>query len=173
MNLAHAWTRTRLLRSIVLASAIAVLPFASASASAEGEPCQLLSATQVATALSKSDKGFTTQRGRSLLRGVRNFQCTYTNPDLHMLLVLVEVAADANALDAIKPAYSKAFLRESGATQPGIGEASWLFRAPDGALRLKIVQGMKVIELALETPDARQRADALVDLGKAVAAKVK
>ena len=135
-------------------------------------PCELLSRAQVATVLPEPDAGFTTARGRSLLPGVRNFQCSWSNPANDSFYLVFEIAADDDAFDAIKPRERAAYVRDLGAREPGIGQESWIYQDRDGSLRFKIVQDRKVIDLRLESADAPSREAALIELGRIVAERL-
>ena len=136
------------------------------------DPCHLLTGAQVATVLHDPDSGFATARGRSLLPGVRNFQCSWSNPADDAFYLVFEIAADDAAFDAIKPTERAAYVRDLGAREPGLGEESWIYEDRDGSLRFRIVQNRKVIDLHLESADAPLRESALIDLGRIVAERL-
>ncbi len=132
-------------------------------------PCELLTSEQVATVLPEADAGFTTARGRSLLPGVRNFQCSWSNPADDAFYLVFEIAADDEAFAAIKPTQRAAYVRDMGAREPGIGDESWIYEDRDGSLRFRILQNRKVIDLHLQSADAPSREPALIELGRIVA----
>lgn len=135
-------------------------------------PCELLTRDQVATVLPEPDAGFATARGRSLLPGVRNFQCSWSNPATDSFYLVFEIAENDAAFESIKPKERAAYVRDLGAREPGIGEESWIYEDRDGSLRFKIVQNRKVIDLHLESADAPSRESALVELGRIVAERL-
>lgn len=135
-------------------------------------PCELLTRQQVATVLPDADAGFATARGRSLLPGVRNFQCSWSNPEDASFYLVFEIAADDQAFDTIKPKERAAYVRDLGAREPGLGEESWIYEDRGGSLRFKIVQNRKVIDLHLESADAPSRESALIELGRIVAERL-
>lgn len=135
-------------------------------------PCEMLTSEQVATVLPDPDSGFATARGRSLLPGVRNFQCSWSNPANDSFYLVFEIAADDEAFEAIKPTQRAAYVRDLGAREPGLGEESWIYEDRDGSLRFKIVQNRKVIDLHLESADAPSRESALIELGRIVAERL-
>lgn len=75
----------RVLRPRVVLGFPAVLLTLAASWRGDIKPCELLTPAQVSTVLPKSDKGFVAANGESLIQGVKSYQCSYVNPEAHLL----------------------------------------------------------------------------------------
>jgi len=140
----------------------------SESAGSAGiKPCELLSKAQVATVLPEPDDGFQAHAGGSLIKGVDAYQCSYSNPAMNILTVILNVAAEDERFEDIKPG---SVIRE-GSRKVDVGDGGWL-RSEDDDMKLTAVKGRTVIDLELMAPKARDKADALVALARAVAAKL-
>jgi len=140
----------------------------SESAGSAGiKPCELLSKAQVATVLPEPDDGFQAHAGGSLIKGVDAYQCSYSNPAMNILTVILNVAAEDERFEDIKPG---SVIRE-GSRKVDVGDGGWL-RSEDDDMKLTAVKGRTVIDLELMAPKARDKADALVELARAVAAKL-
>jgi len=138
-----------------------------AAGSAGIKPCELLSKAQVATVLPEPDDGFQAHAGGSLIKGVDAYQCSYSNPAMNILTVILNVAAEDERFEDIKPG---SVIRE-GSRKVDVGDGGWL-RSEDDDMKLTAVKGRTVIDLELMAPKARDKADALVALARAVAAKL-
>ena len=138
-----------------------------AAGSAGIKPCELLSKAQVATVLPEPDDGFQAHAGGSLIKGVDAYQCSYSNPAMNILTVILNVAAEDERFEDIKPG---SVIRE-GSRKVDVGDGGWL-RSEDDDMKLTAVKGRTVIDLELMAPKARDKADALVELARAVAAKL-
>jgi hypothetical protein len=130
------------------------------------KPCELLSKAQVATVLPEPDDGFQAHAGGSLIKGVDAYQCSYSNPATNILTVILNVAADDERFEDITPG---SLIREG--RKVDVGDGGWL-RGEDDHIKLTAVKGRTVIDLELMAPKAREKADALVELARAVAAKL-
>jgi len=140
----------------------------SESAGSAGiKPWELLSKAQVATVLPEPDDGFQAHAGGSLIKGVDAYQCSYSNPAMNILTVILNVAAEDERFEDIKPG---SVIRE-GSRKVDVGDGGWL-RSEDDDMKLTAVKGRTVIDLELMAPKARDKADALVALARAVAAKL-
>lgn len=146
-----------------------VAPILSLAAAPPGDlkPCELLTLAQVATVLPNSAPGWVAASGASLIPGVKSYQCTYINPATHGLTVIVTAAEDDAAFAKIAPSES----RHEDDKPAAIGDRGWVFGEADD-LKVAAVKGRTLIDLELTAPGAGQKADALVELARAVAKKV-
>jgi hypothetical protein len=62
-------------------------------------------------------------------------------------------------------------VRPEGSRQVAVGDGGWL-RGEDDDVKLTAIKGRTVIDLELMAPHARDKADALVELARVVAAKL-
>lgn len=145
----------------------------AAAGSDDGEgrgPCALLGADQVSTVLPGHDGGSVAADGGSLIKGVDSYQCSYARvegTDLRLFTVIVHKAHDDAAFEEIRPGKST---HEDD--QPvEAGDAAWVY-GDDQDLKLKMLKGRSIVELELMAPDAATRKDAVVELARALAAKV-
>jgi len=157
----------RVLRPRVVLGFPAALLTLAASWRGDIKPCELLTPVQVSTVLPKSDKGFVAANGESLIQGVKSYQCSYVNPEAHLLTVVVTVAADEASFVKIAPSES----RHEDHRKIAVGDAGWVFGDPN-ELKLEVIKGRTLIDLHLMAPGAQQQADQLVELARAVAKKV-
>ena len=131
------------------------------------EPCKLLSMAQVATVLPKSAPGWVAANGESLIPGVKSYQCSYIDPAMSGLTVIVTVAENDAAFEKIAPSKS----RHEDHRGVDVGDRGWVFGEPDD-LKLAAVKGRTLVDLELTAPGAAAKADALVELARAVAKQV-
>ena len=150
----------------VLALVAAALTLAAAP-SGDIKPCELLTPAQVATVLPKSQPGYVAADGQSLLKGVKSYQCSYINEAMNTLTVVVTVAEDDAAFEKIKPSKSK----YEDDRPVAIGDQGWVY-GEENDLKVAAVKGRTLINLELMAPGAGGKADALVELARAVAKKV-
>lgn len=133
--------------------------------------CSLLSAAQVASVLPGSDAGDASDGGGSLIDGVESRQCSYMvvrGADLDLLTVMLTVARDDALFEQIKVT-GFAFDEEDAVP---VGDGGWT--KTDGADQFAVVanKGRSVLRVELMAPGARGKADQLVALAQAVAAKL-
>jgi hypothetical protein len=159
--------RSRLLRSRVDLALLAVPLTLTASWRGDIKPCELLTPAQVSTVLPKADKGFVAANGESLIPGVKSYQCSYVNPETHLLTVVVTVAADDASFAKIAPSASS----HEDHRKVAVGDGGWVFGDPND-LKVEAVKGRTLIDLHVMAPGAQQKADQLVELARAVAKKV-
>ena len=157
----------RVLRPRVVLAFPAVLLTIAASWRGEIKPCELLTPAQVSTVLPKSDKGFVAANGESLIQGVKSYQCSYVNPEAHLLTVVVTVAADDASFVKIAPSTS----RHEDHRKIAVADSGWVFGEPND-LKVEVIKGRTLVDLHLMAPGAQQKADQLVELARAVAKKV-
>jgi hypothetical protein len=120
-------------------------------------PCNLLKSEQVEGILPGHDGGHSPLSGGSLMDGIDSYQCTYTNDQSEILLVLLHVAADKAKLDWIK-SHSVSLTKEIS-----IGDGGWI---STDATEIKLVatKGLKVVKLQLISSKAEQKNDRLIEL---------
>ena len=139
----------------------------SASSSNAIEPCRLATAEQVANVLPNHDGGSVAHAGASLLKGIDAYQCSYLNPETDLLTVIVHVAADQERFGAIKK--SGSFHGDHRAVP--IADAAWVWGEGDN-MKVQVEKGLTILDLELTAKNAAARADALVDLARAVSGKI-
>jgi hypothetical protein len=146
-----------------------VAPALTLAAAPPGDikPCELLTPAQVATVLPKFAPGWVAANGESLITGVKSYQCSYIDPATNGLTVIVTVAVDDAAFEKIAPSKSM----HEDHRQVVIGDRGWVFGEEDD-LKVAAVKGRTLIDLELMAPGAGRKADALVELARAVAKKV-
>jgi len=142
----------------------------SNGASSAIAPCELLTAAEVATVLPGSDEGMTVKSGGSMIEGVDSYQCSYSNDDLDLLTVIVNVATDIAQFVQIEPKRPMSELYDE-IREIEVGDGGWLYGDPT-EMQLTAGQGDAVIELELMTADAGERGDAIVALGDDIAKRI-
>jgi len=150
------------------APASAVNQAASPAARKGLQPCEILATAHVADVLPGAMAGTPTHAGGSLIQGVDAYQCAYTNAAGDLFTLILNVAADDAAFEAIKPGSAV----QEGRQQVGVGDAGWLSVAAD-EVKLKAVQGRTVIDLELMATGASGKSSLIVALGQAVASKIR
>lgn len=150
------------------ANAPAKAPSSASESSAGIEPCELLSAEEVASVLPDASTGMTTHSGQSLIEGVDAYQCSYTNPAGDLLTVILNVAVDDARFAEIRPGSAVRENREPVEA----GDEGWMSVAAD-EVKVKAIQGRAVIDVDLMASDAAGKATQLVALAEAVASKLK
>ena len=131
-------------------------------------PCELLTPDQLETILPGHDEGFVAHAGGSLIKGVDSYQCSYSADNGGLFTVILTVAVDDKRFEKIKPdhwLYSKD-------RKVNVGAGGWLFGEEDD-MKLKAVKGHTVIKLELLANNAKDKADALIELASAIAQKIK
>lgn len=156
--------RPRLLGALALVAPILSHP---AAPLADLKPCELLTMAQVATVLPTSAPGWVAASGESLIPGVKSYQCSYIDPATNGLTVVVTVAENDAAFVKIAPSKS---MHEDHKPVP-LADRGWVF-GEDDDLKVAAVKGRTLIDLELTAPGAGLKADALVELARAVAKKV-
>lgn len=142
-----------------------------ASRSSEAiDPCDLLTAEQVATVLTGSDEGMAVKTGGSMIEGVDSYQCSYSNTDLDLLTVTIHVATDNILFTEIEPRRPMSELYDE-IREIEVGDGGWLYGGPT-EMKLTAGHGDAVIELELMTAGAGESGGALVALGDVVASQI-
>lgn len=159
--------RPSLLRPYVVLAFLPVLLTLTASWRGDIKPCELLTPAQVSTVLPKPDEGFVAANGESLIKGVKSYQCSYVNPEAHLLTVVVTVAADDASFAKIAPSASS----HEDHRKIAVGSGGWVFGEGD-ELKVAVVKGRTLVDLHLMAPGAQQKADQLVELARVVTQKV-
>lgn len=137
-------------------------------------PCGMLTPAQVVAVLPGADGGFATARGRELVPGVRQYQCTYSDPDANLFIAAWDVAATDEQFASIRPGESSRYVRELGAVMVTVGDGGyWVQRSPDAPLELKATIGRTVISLEAHVPNEPARVDALVAAATALAGRLR
>jgi hypothetical protein len=132
------------------------------------EVCKLLSEEQVRGVLPDLVGNMRVANGESLMKTVESYQCSHVNKSAEGgLIVEVHFAADDASFKLITIASELDTARKLD-----IGDASWLY-PKDGGLNVTVHQGRTLIDVHLFTKDAAQREQALTELARAVAARVK
>lgn len=145
----------------------------SSGASAGIEPCDLLSAGQVATVLTDADEGFVAKAGGSLIEGVDSYQCSYSNPDTDLFTLILTVAVDDERFEDIEPNPStRRDMFPDSFREVDVGDRGWVSGQPDD-MKLTAIQGRTVIDLELMASDAGEKTEALTALGATVASQVR
>lgn len=134
--------------------------------SGRAQPCELLSAEQIATVLPGADAGYVAARGGSLIEGIDSYQCSYSDPEMNMLLVMFHTAATDALFDEIKPKDPTWIVGEANVQPVQIGDGGWVYTSDD--LKLTASRGRLVIELALDSPNEAEQGTALTNLGSAL-----
>jgi hypothetical protein len=132
------------------------------------QPCRLLTGEQVARVLPEHDDGFVAKQGGSLIEGVDAYQCSYSNPPGDLLTVILNVAADAERFEKIKPS---GFAMGSDAKALEVADGGWLRGEADDT-KVTVLKDLTVIDLELLAADAGQKTEALVELARQVASRV-
>ena len=138
----------------------------SADGSGKLDPCTLLTEAQVRAIVPDLEGSFVAHAGASLLEGVEAYQCSYANKSAQGLTVILNVAADVPRFEQIK--------RSSDFYSAGkpleIGDAAWVYG--EHSNKVTVYKHLTVIDLNLDTADAAQRTESLIELARQVAAKV-
>lgn len=120
-------------------------------------PCELLNSEQVESVLPGHDSGYSPLTGGSLIDGIKSYQCTYTNDQSEILLVILHVAADKQKLEWIK-SHTVSLTKEIN-----IGDGGWI-SSDSTEIKLVATKGLKVIKLNLISLQAEQKKDKLIKL---------
>lgn len=131
------------------------------------DPCKLLSDEQVRVVVPKLTGSMVTHSGGSLIQGVDAYQCAYVDAEANGLNVILNIAADEALFAEIKGSSS----RYENADKVDIGDEAWVYPRDQG-LNVTVHKGFTVIDLELSGPDATQKSKELVELARAVTAKV-
>ncbi len=139
---------------------------AERSSAAKGgiQPCRLLTSAQVATVLPGHDDGMVTNSGGSFMKGVDDYQCSYTNRETHLLTVVLNVAQNEERFSWIKP--SEGTHREH--RKIDVGDAGWVYGTAND-LKVEAVKGLTVIDLELMGPGAQEKSAAMIELARVIA----
>jgi hypothetical protein len=140
---------------------------ASSASGGSIQPCKLLTAAQVATAIPNPSAGFVANAGGSLIEGVDAYQCSYTNDAANVLTVILNVAVDDARFEKIKPSPSL----HSDHREIGIGDAAWLYGDENDA-KVEVVKGRTIIDLELRAPGATGKSEALMELARLVVQQI-
>ena len=135
----------------------------STPASGKIQPCKLLTAAQVATVLPDHDDGMVALAGGSLMKGVDAYQCSYSNKDMNILTVVLNVAENEERFSWIKP--SEGSHRDDRKIE--IGDAGWAYGDADD-LKVRVVKGLTVIDLELMAPGAQGKSAAMIELARVI-----
>lgn len=146
----------------IVAAAVAVI-LAPAHAP---DPCKLLTKAQVETVLPHNDGGMVVHSGGSLIAGVDAYQCSYANDAADVFTVVLNIAADDQHFDKIRPHFDA-----DDAARVPVGEGGWL-RGDPNDLKLTAVKGRTVLDLELLATGAKAKGPALIALAQAVIARL-
>ncbi len=128
-------------------------------------PCELLTDAEVTTVLPNHMSGDVDHAGPALIDGVNAYQCSWMDQEVHMLIVVVNSARDDATFAEIKPT----MWGDNDAKKLALGDGGWVRGEPDD-MKVTVLKGHFVLDLELMSPDAAQKADALVALAKAALA---
>jgi len=131
------------------------------------DPCAFLSNEQVATVLPGHDGGIVARSGGSLIEGIDAYQCSYSARGADSLVVIFNLAVDDERFAELRPSS----LAIEGARTLEIADGGWL-RGEGDHVRITFLKGRTRIDLRLMVAGAEGSADALVELGHAIAAQV-
>jgi hypothetical protein len=143
---------------------------ASAAAEPSGqkiEPCQMLTDDQVATVVAGAT-GMTVSSGGSLLAEMDDYQCTWVNTDTHSLILIVHQAHSDSSFALVRPDPA----RFAEARTVSVGDGGWFRTNPQGNPEVTATKGRSLIILELDSPDKTARTEALIELARAVAARL-
>lgn len=127
----------------------------------ETAPCELLNSEQIESILPGHDDGYSPLTGGSLMAGIDSYQCTYTNDQSEILLVLLHVAADKEKLEWVK-SHTVSLTKEIN-----IGDGGWI-SSDTTEVKLVATKGFKVIKLQLISPKATQKTDTLIKIASSL-----
>ena len=133
------------------------------------EVCKLLSDAQVRSVVPDLADTRVASNGESLMKTVESYQCSHVNTSAEGLIVEVHFAADDQSFRQITGGGPDRFETEK---KLDIGDASWIY-PKDNRMIVTVHQGRTLVELLLNTKDAAQKGQALTELARAVAAKVR
>ena len=133
------------------------------------EVCKLLSDAQVRGVVPDLADSMVASNGESLMKTVESYQCSHVNASAEGLIVEVHFAADDKSFRQITGGGADRFETEK---KLDIGDASWIY-LKDGRMIVTVHQGRTLVELLLNTKDAAQKGQALTELARTVAAKVR
>ncbi len=139
------------------------------SAAEDRGPCALLSAAEVATVLPGHDGGSVAANGGSLIEGVDSYQCSYTHvegADVRLFTLIVHEAVNDAAFQQVRPGESV----HADDQAVDAGDDAWVYGTADD-LKLRMLQGRRIVELNLMLPDAASRQGALIELARVLAAR--
>lgn len=128
-------------------------------------PCNLLNSEQVESVLPGHDSGYSPISGGSLMNGIDSYQCTYTNDQSGILMVILHIAADKEKLDWIK-SHSVSLTKEIN-----IGDGGWI-SSDTTEIKLVATKGLKVIKLQLISSEANKKKDRLIKLASDLLVKL-
>lgn len=128
------------------------------------DPCALVTDEQVATVLPGHDGGFVAKAGGSLVEGIDAYQCSYSTDEADLLTVILNVAVDEERFETLKPSS----LVMGDAREIDVGDRGWV-RGEYDDMKVTVLKGLTRIDLELMSSNAGDKADALVDLARAVA----
>ncbi len=128
-------------------------------------PCELLNSEQVESILPGHDEGYSPLSGGSLMDGIDSYQCTYTNDQSGILLVILHIAADKEKLDWIK-SHSVSLTKEIN-----IGDGGWI-SSDTTEIKIVATKGLKVIKLQLISSEANKKKDKLIKLASDLLTKL-
>jgi hypothetical protein len=153
------------------ASAVRAVGISQASGSGRKpriEVCKLLSDEQVRGVVPDLAGSMVVSSGESLIKTVESYQCSHVNASAQGLIVEVHFAADAASFKQMAGGSN----RFETAKKLDIGDASWMY-PKDNGLTVTVHQGRTLVELHLNTKDSAQKGQALTELARTVAAKLK
>ncbi len=142
-------------------------PPAAAQTDAGMNPCELVTLEQVQTVLPGASPGTTPHSGGSLIEGIDAYQCSYVDPAGELLTVILNVARTPEKFAEIAPGNA---VRENR-RRVDVAQEGWLVAGAD-EVKLKSVQGLTVFDVDLLATEASGREAQLVELARAVAARL-
>lgn len=143
-------------------------PASSQSASRSLQPCKLLTEAQVRTVLPDLADSSDMSVGNSFVKSIQSYQCSHISTNAAgMLIVIVNIATSEESFTTLKGSNKP----PDEARKVDIADGGWVY-PKDRGLGALVLKGHAVIHLDLDTKDAAQKSDALVELARVVAAKV-
>jgi len=133
--------------------------------------CSILSSDQVSTVLPGHDGGVVTHSGGSMMEGVDSYQCSYTseqNGDYRVFTLVISVASGDEQMAKIKPSGTLHGENQRAA----IADGAFISDHMDDEIGITVVKGLKKADLDLSAPAAAAMRGPMLQLTKAVAAKL-
>ena len=140
----------------------------SQTASKSLEPCKLLTAPQVGTVLPDVADSSDMSVGTSFVKSIQSYQCSHVGKNADMLIVIVNIAANEESFRTLR----ESNMPPDEARKVDIADGGWVY-PKNQDLEVLVLKGRAVIHLDLDTKDAAQKSDALVELARTVAARVR
>lgn len=147
-------------------------PVQKASKAASGGACSLLTREQVDTVIPGNDGGTEDTSLASLYDDVQTGQCRWLHVegmDLQFLVLTVYRAASQAGFDKVD---ISGRLSMGSPRKLDIGDVSFLDDIDDSTIEIQVSKGRNVFEMNLNAKSAAEKSEPLIELARAVAAKL-